>query len=127
MSGERPLVVVADDDPDILELIRIRLERLGCDVGTAADGDAALALIRARRPALVVLDVSMPGLTGYAVTEVLRAQPETSTIPVLLLTARVQEADVERGFIAGATEYMTKPFSPQALGERVLALLSPPA
>lgn len=127
MSGERPLVVVADDDPDILELVRIRLERLGCDVETAADGDAALELARSRRPALVVLDVSMPGLTGYAVTEALRAERDTRAIPVLLLTARVQEADVQRGLAAGATEYVTKPFSPQALGERVLALLSRPA
>ena len=128
MSGTaRPLVLAADDDPDILQLVRIRLERLDCDVITAGDGETALALARSRQPSLAVLDVSMPRLTGYAVTEALREDPRTSGIPVLLLTARVQQADADRGLAAGATAYMTKPFSPQALGERVQALLSRPA
>ena len=99
-----PLVLAADDDPLIRELIQFRLERSGYEVVTAADGDEALRLIHERRPDLVVLDVMMPGRTGYEITRSLRADEETKQIPVILLTARVQEADVSEGFDAGADD-----------------------
>lgn len=118
-----PLVLVADDDPDILHLVAFRLERAGYDVITAADGEQALALARERQPALAILDVMMPKLTGYDVTTQLRADESTSRIPVILLTARVQESDVARGFEAGADDYIKKPFSPQELRARVQAIL----
>ncbi len=119
----RPLVLVADDDPDILALVRFRLERDGYEVLSAPDGEAALDLALARTPDLALLDVMMPRLDGYEVTRRLREHGPTTTIPIILLTARVQEPDVERGFEAGADDYVTKPFSPQALGERVQAAL----
>ena len=118
-----PLVLVADDDPDILALVRFRLERDGYEVLSAPDGETALDLALARTPDLALLDVMMPRLDGYEVTRRLREHGPTTTIPIILLTARVQEPDVERGFEAGADDYVTKPLSPQALGERVQAAL----
>jgi DNA-binding response OmpR family regulator len=123
VNDVRPLVLVADDDPDILALVRFRLERDGYEVLSAPDGEMALDLAMARTPDLAVLDVMMPRLDGYEVTRRLREHGPTTTIPIILLTARVQEPDLERGFEAGADDYVTKPFSPQALGERVQAAL----
>jgi DNA-binding response OmpR family regulator len=116
-------ILVADDDQDILELVAFRLERAGYEVLTAGDGEQALAAAREHRPALAVLDVMMPKLTGYDVVKAMRAEEGTSGIPVILLTARVQEADVSRGFEAGADDYIRKPFSPQELRARVEAIL----
>ena len=123
MNDVRPLVLVADDDPDILALVRFRLERDGYEVLSAPDGETALDLALARTPDLAVLDVMMPRLDGYELTRRLREHGPTTGIPIILLTARVQEPELERGFEAGADDYVTKPFSPQALGERVQAAL----
>lgn len=122
-DGTRPLVLIADDDPDILMLVRFRLERAGYEVVSAPDGRAALDLALARGPDLAVLDVMMPRLDGYEVTRELRRHEATRGMPVILLTARVQEADVQRGIESGADDYVPKPFSPQELGERVQAAL----
>ena len=124
MSDEPRTVLVADDDEDILQLVSFRLERAGYTVVTAPDGPEALAAARQHLPDLAVLDVMMPGLNGYEVTRQLRADPATAAIPVILLTARVQEADVSRGFEAGADDYLRKPFSPQELRSRVQAILA---
>ena len=124
MSDVPRTVLVADDDEDILQLVSFRLERAGYTVVTAADGQQALAAARQHQPDLAVLDVMMPGLNGYEVTRQLRADPATAAIPVILLTARVQEADVSRGFEAGADDYLRKPFSPQELRSRVQAILA---
>ncbi len=118
-----PLVLAADDDPLIRELIQFRLERSGYEVVTVEDGEAALAAAFERRPALVILDVMMPKLDGYEVTRRLRADERTAKLPVILLTARAQEADVSAGFDAGADDYLTKPFSPKELRARVQAIL----
>ena len=123
MAADRPVVLVADDDEDILELVKLRLSRCGFDIISAVDGEAALALARSERPALLVLDVAMAGLDGLEVTRALRADPQTAALPILLLTARAQEADVEHGLAAGADDYVVKPFSPEALAERVASLL----
>ena len=122
-EGRRPLVLVADDDEDIRALIEFRLERADYEVVTAADGVEALEVALARRPALAVLDVMMPKLTGYDVTRRIRASQAIGRMPVILLTARVLEDDVTRGFEAGADDYLKKPFSPQELGARVQAVL----
>jgi DNA-binding response OmpR family regulator len=119
----RPLVLVADDDPDILALVRFRLERDGYEVVAAADGESALGLALERTPDLAVLDVMMPKLDGYELTRRLRGHEQTERMPIILLTARVLEADVERGVAAGADDYVTKPFSPGVLGARVQAAL----
>jgi DNA-binding response OmpR family regulator len=120
----RKLVLVADDDPDILDLVTFRLDRAGYEVVQARDGQEALDTALARAPDLCVLDVMMPRLDGYEVTRRLREAESTRSVPVILLTARAQESDVERGFDVGATDYMRKPFSPQELRARVEALLA---
>jgi len=122
-APDRPLILIADDDPDILELVAFRLERAGYEIVRAADGEEALQLVSERLPDLAVLDVMMPKLTGYEVTRRIREDEATNGIPVILLTARVQEADVERGFEAGADDYLKKPFSPEELRARVQAIL----
>jgi DNA-binding response OmpR family regulator len=119
----KPLVLVADDDRDILELVAFRLVRAGYDVMTANDGAEALDLAGKRVPALAVLDVMMPRLDGYEVTRRMRASAATERVPVILLTARVQDQDVQRGLDAGADDYLKKPFSPQDLRARVEAVL----
>ena len=123
VESNKPVVLVADDDDDIRDLVAFRLDRAGYDVLRAGDGQEALDLAREHRPDLAVLDVMMPRMTGYDVTRELRADQATSRIPVILLTARVQEADVARGFEAGADDYVKKPFSPQELKARVQAVL----
>jgi DNA-binding response OmpR family regulator len=125
MSAEIvPLVLIADDDEDIRALVSFRLERAGYSVVAARDGEEALELALEHRPDVAVLDVMMPRLTGLEVTRRLRAEDATSGMPVILLTARVQEADVARGFEAGADDYIRKPFSPQELRARVQAILA---
>jgi DNA-binding response OmpR family regulator len=119
----RPIVLVADDDHDILALVSFRLERAGYDVVSAQDGEEALRLAFEHAPDLAILDVMMPKLDGYEVTATLRQNAATRRMPVILLTARVQEADIARGFEAGADDYVKKPFSPQELGARVQAIL----
>jgi DNA-binding response OmpR family regulator len=120
---DKPLVLVAEDDEDILELISLILERSGYAVMRAADGEEALGLARSERPVLVMLDVMMPRLDGYEVTRRLRQDEATAGIPILLVTARVQDGDVQRGFEAGADDYLRKPFSPEELESRLQAIL----
>jgi DNA-binding response OmpR family regulator len=120
---EQPLVLAADDDPDILELVSFRLERSGYTVIQAHDGEEALRLALERKPDLAVLDVMMPKLDGFELTRRLRAEEATSRMPIILLTARAQDTDVQQGFDAGADDYIRKPFSPQELRTRVQAIL----
>ncbi len=115
---------MVDDEQDILDLVRFRLEHDGYRVITASDGEAGLSLARAERPDLCVLDVMMPKLSGLEVLAHLRDDPSTAAMRVILLTARGQDADVDRGFELGAHDYVTKPFSPKELRRRVHAQLS---
>lgn len=124
-SADRPLVLVADDDEDILQLLSFRLERAGYEIVQARDGDEALRLALELVPALAVLDVTMPGLDGFEVTRELRRNAATSTTPVILLTARAQATDVARGMAAGADDYVRKPFDARDLADRVDRLLHP--
>ena len=97
-----PVIVVADDEEDILELVSIGLERAGYVIHRARDGEEALALACEHRPDVAILDVAMPKLDGFELTRRLRNDPETSEIKIVLLTARVQEADVDEGFRGGS-------------------------
>jgi DNA-binding response OmpR family regulator len=117
-------VLVADDDDDIRELVVFKLKQAGHEVLSTDDGAKALDLIRAERPALVVLDVMMPGLSGVDVTRELRADESLQDVRVILLTARAQEGDVQTGFTVGADDYVVKPFSPRELMSRVSAVLA---
>jgi two-component system phosphate regulon response regulator PhoB len=120
-TGERILVV--DDESDIVALVAYHLVKAGYRVSTAASGPDALTAARQERPALVVLDLMLPGASGYEVLEQLRAVPATREIAVLMLTARREEQDRIRGLALGADDYLTKPFSPQELVLRVGAIL----
>ena len=119
---DAPLVLCADDDRDILALLALRLERAGYRVAQAIDGEQALSLARELLPDVVVLDVMMPRLSGTEVLAALRADDATAALRVVLLSARAQEADVERGLEAGADAYLAKPFQAPELLEVVRKL-----
>ena len=123
MSAEPTVVLVADDDDDILALVTFRLERADHTVIQARDGEEALRMALEHRPQLAILDLMMPRLDGYEVTRGIRGDSTIADMPVVLLTARSQEADVARGFDVGADDYIRKPFSPQELLSRVQAIL----
>jgi two-component system phosphate regulon response regulator PhoB len=112
-------ILLAEDDPDILALVRLRLERWGYAVLAATNGDEALELAFGQHVDLALLDVQMPGLTGVEVTQQLRADERTREIPVILLTASVQEREVVIGLGAGASAYVKKPFDPNDLRARI--------
>ena len=120
-ASERILVV--DDEADIVALVAYHLAKSGYRVSTAASGADALAVAQQERPALVVLDQMLPGLSGFEVLEQLRADDATRGVAVLMLTARKEEQDRIRGLSLGADDYLTKPFSPQELVLRVGAIL----
>ena len=115
-------ILVVDDDEQIRELVELKLTRAGYDVRTAADGGAGLAAAKALRPSLVVLDIGMPLVNGIEVCERLRDAPATADVPIILLTARGHDGDVERGFLAGADDYVVKPFSLNELLSRIRSL-----
>ena len=117
-------ILIADDDPDIRDLVAFKLEQAGFDVTAVDNGLAALSAAQDAPPDLVVLDVMMPGMSGIDVCRELRSRPPTATLPIILLTARAQEGDVEVGFGAGADDYVVKPFSPRELVSRVEAVLA---
>jgi len=120
VSG-RPRVLVADDDPVVLSLVRTAIENFGMECVTVQDGRAAAETIRRTRPHAAVLDVNMPAMDGYEVLSTIRS--EELPVRVILLTARQQESDVIRGFTLGADDYIVKPFSPMELVARIKRLL----
>lgn len=116
-------ILVVDDEPDIVALVAYHLARAGYRVATATTGPEALAEARREPPALIVLDLMLPGLSGFEVLERLRAEQATAGVAVLMLTARRDEPDRVRGLTLGADDYLTKPFSPQELVLRIGAIL----
>jgi DNA-binding response OmpR family regulator len=116
-------VLIVEDSADIAELVRHYLERAGHAVEVAGTGRDALLRARQAPPDAVVLDIMLPGMDGLQVCQALRAEPSTSRVPVLMLTARGEEADRVRGLELGADDYVTKPFSPKELVARISALL----
>ncbi|MEO7963791.1 MAG: response regulator [Gemmatimonadaceae bacterium] len=121
LQTERVLVV--DDEQDIVALVAYHLVKAGYRVSTASSGPDAVAQAKQERPAILVLDLMLPGMSGFEVLEQLRADEATRDIAVLLLTARKDEPDRIRGLSLGADDYLTKPFSPQELVLRVSAIL----
>ncbi len=118
--GRKRRILVVDDEPRMIHFIRLNLEHDGFEVSEAASGTQALAQLRDRLPDLVLLDVMMPDLDGFATLEMIR---EISTVPVIMLTAKGEEDDRVRGLELGADDYVTKPFSPRELVSRVRAVL----
>jgi DNA-binding response OmpR family regulator len=123
MRARSARILLADDDPDIRALVTAALERAGHVVVQVTDGAQALASVQADMPDVAILDLSMPRLDGLEVLRRLRADDATSDLPVVLLSARAQEADVKLGFATGADAYVKKPFSPRELVGRIDALL----
>ena len=121
MARERILVV--DDEEDILELIRFNLSREGYQVSCATSAEEALRLIPSETPGLIVLDLMLPGIDGLDVTRRLKSDPATKNIPIVMLTAKGEEADIVTGLELGADDYITKPFSPRILVARVRTVL----
>ncbi|MSU61990.1 MAG: response regulator transcription factor [Pedosphaera sp.] len=119
----KPKILVVDDEPDAVELIEFNLKAAGFDVSTASDGAEALTKARLTQPDLIVLDLMLPEVDGLEVCKILRREPVTSAIPVLMLTAKAAEIDRVLGFELGADDYVTKPFSPRELVLRVKRLL----
>ena len=116
-------VLVVDDEPDIVALVAYHLAKKGYSVSTAATGTEGLAVARRDKPSIVVLDLMLPGLSGFELMEALRSDPATAGIAVLMLTAKRDEGDRIKGLTLGADDYLTKPFSPQELVLRVGAIL----
>jgi DNA-binding response OmpR family regulator len=117
-------IVIADDDADIRELGEFKLRPGGHDVVPVADGAAAVEACTSQRPDLVILDVMMPGMSGLDAARALRKDDDLAGRPIIMLTARAQESDIEQGFEAGADDYVVKPFSPRELASRVAAVLA---
>jgi CheY-like chemotaxis protein len=118
-GGMQARVLVADDDPIILRLLEVNLGLEGFLVETASRGEDAIRRAQSSRPDIIILDVMMPGMTGYDVAEQLRSHPETASIPVVFLSARAQDEDRQRGEALGVAAYVTKPFDPGELVEIV--------
>jgi DNA-binding response OmpR family regulator len=117
-------LLLIEDDPVILRLLQVSFEVEGFDVVVATDGEAGIALARELRPDLVISDIMMPKRSGLELVTAVRADPATADVPVVLLSAKAQAADVQAGLEAGADDYVTKPFAPLDLLERVTALLA---
>jgi DNA-binding response OmpR family regulator len=123
-DDQRSPILVVDDEPYILRSLRYLLAREGYEVETASDGEEGLARVRDLRPRVVFLDIMMPRMSGYEVCEQIKADPQLAETYVIMLSARGQQSDRERGFLGGADEYMTKPFSPREVAARVRAVLT---
>jgi len=118
-----PRVLVVDDEPNILLSLEFLMQQAGFEVTTAEDAERAQALIQQQPPDLILLDISLPGMSGFDLLEQLRAAEATADLPVIMLTAHGREVEKEKGMALGASDYITKPFSTRELVSRVEALL----
>ena len=116
-------ILAVDDEEDILELVQFNLTKEGYQVFCAASGDEALKLANTHLPDLIVLDLMLPDIDGLEITKILKGEPTTKDIPIVMLTAKGEEADIVIGLELGADDYITKPFSPRILIARVRAVL----
>lgn len=119
----KPYILIVEDEAALLTLLRYNLEKEGFEVGEAVDGEEALLMVAERRPDLVVLDWMLPTLSGIEVCRRIRRRPEARNVPIVMLTARGEEADRVRGLNSGADDYVVKPFSPAELVARIRAVL----
>jgi len=117
-------ILVVDDEPSIVRLMEFILARQGHEMLAAVNGEEALQKIRTHKPDLILLDIMMPRIDGYEVARLLRADPETAALPIIMLSAKAQEEDIRKGVGVGVDEYITKPFSPEHLVHVVADYLS---
>lgn len=122
--GKRPKILVVDDEPDIRQLIKLRLELRKYEVLTAQDGAEAIATAQAAHPDLIMMDVIMPGQNGYATCRQLKDLESTKDIPVVFLTAKGRQDDIMQGTLVGGAAYLTKPFDTQQMLQTVDAVLA---
>jgi CheY-like chemotaxis protein len=118
-----PTILVIDDDPVIQKLLSVNFEMEGYRVVTASDGVEGLAQVGVAKPDIILLDVMMPRMDGLAVARKLKSDPATKGIPIVLLSAKAQSTDIQSGLEAGAEDYVTKPFDPLELLDKVAALI----
>jgi len=116
-------ILIVDDEEDILELVAYNLEQNGFQVEKAATGEAGLKAARSENPGLIILDLMLPGINGLDICRLLKSDPDTKNIPIVMLTAKGEESDVVRGLELGADDYVTKPFSPKVLVARIKSVL----
>ena len=117
-------ILIVDDRPEVVELVRVTLEGEDYEIVDASDGKEALKKVRLEKPDLVLLDVVMPKMNGFEVCRKLKKDPQTKEIPIIMLTAKAQKVDKEKGREVGASDYITKPFSPSALLTKIEKLLA---
>jgi DNA-binding response OmpR family regulator len=117
-------IVIAEDEPDIRELIAFTLRFAGFEVITGSNGEEGYELTKKEQPDLAMFDVRMPKMTGYDACKKVKADQATANIPVIFLSAKGQDSEIEQGLAAGAEEYLLKPFAPDQLTERVKAVLA---
>jgi DNA-binding response OmpR family regulator len=119
-----PKILIAEDEPDIRDLVAFTLRFAGYEVVTANNGEEAVQTASREFPDLILLDVRMPRMTGYDACRAIKANPELKDIPVVFLSAKGQESEIQTGLDAGAEEYLLKPFAPDQLTDRVRAILA---
>jgi DNA-binding response OmpR family regulator len=124
VAADKRKILIADDEPNIVTALEFLLKRAGYDVRTAANGDEALALVESFAPDLVLVDIMMPGKSGYEVCQRMREAPQWRHIKIVMVTAKGREAEVSKGLSLGADLYITKPFSTQELIAAIERLLS---
>lgn len=125
MSEGKPAILIAEDQADLRRLLRLALAPLGCAIHETGHGDEVIPLVQTLKPALLLLDVMLPGAhDGYAICRAIKADPASAQPQVIILSARGQQQDIEAGRQAGADRYFVKPFSPLELGEHLRGLLA---
>jgi DNA-binding response OmpR family regulator len=120
---QRPRVLIVEDEPNIVLSLEFLLQREGYETSTAVDGEEALALVRQVRPDAVLLDIMLPRRNGYEVCQAIKADPELRAIPVIMVSAKGQEVEIQKGLELGAAAYVTKPFGNAEILEAVRAVL----
>lgn len=121
----KPRILIIEDEKQIVEALKLRLEANGYDILTAADGADGLLLARQKKPDLIILDVLLPKMNGYKVCRMLKFDENYKSIPIIMLTAKVLPGDIEQGLQSGANAYLTKPFKAEELLEKIKSLLKP--
>ena len=117
-------ILIAEDERDIRDLVAFTLRFAGYEVAAAANGEEAVAMASKENPDLILMDVRMPRMTGYDACRILKANPDMKDIPIVFLSAKGQESEIQTGMEVGADEYLLKPFAPDQLTERVKAILA---
>jgi DNA-binding response OmpR family regulator len=123
-AEDKKRILLVEDEANMMELLKYRLEENHYAVATASDGYAALAQVRAFKPQLIILDLMLPKIDGYTICRLLKFNDELRSIPVIILSARANDEDVRRGMAMGADAYMTKPYEPPALLAKIQELMS---